>query len=591
MRRFKKIFAGAGVLLLFIGQSPAAPYFAPVTFAITTNTTYGQSVFVAGNIPQLGNWAPTNAIKMVPGNCTSSNCIWSITIGIPEGITYEYKYIKRDDCAACLSNNANVVWEPGANRTNHTPAGPTAPFKGKSVFYYSGWTNVWLYYSNNFTGWTNLPMSPVKPGRSGIERVWRADGIDRLGAANIQFGFFSVINGTNAYDNAGRPGVDYQTPLDAFVVQDGQIYNYWPAATISAPEVVTFSMTPANGLQARTIRVYLPRGFTNNVTKRYPVLYMNDGQNLFLGAGPNANSWNADTNATYLIRFGWMRELIIVGIDNTSDRTCEYNPCNLASCGPSNSLAPRYVDLIINQLKPYIDTTFSMTAGRTLTDADNTGIIGSSRGGLCAAWFGWEHSDVFHKVAGLSPSFWGCDTTRNNLANAPKRPLRIYIDSGTVGDFPTTDPVCSPCFDGELYTLTARDNLLNNGYVLNVDLDHWISYGDQHNEYYWSRRLPRCYQFLFPTTDEPNTILDAMGPLRITGFQYMNGKLTVTWPGFQRRVYAVLGSTNLDSNISNMNTLYTAPAEERPWNYLAAPPTNGFRFFRVQEQAVPYWPN
>jgi predicted alpha/beta superfamily hydrolase len=588
--RIKTLLAVGALLFLWRGLVGATPYYAPVTFAITTNTSYGQSVFVVGSISQLGNWAPTNAIKLVPSNCTSSNCLWSITIGLPEGVTYEYKFIKRDDCAMCLSNNANVVWEPGANRTGSTPAGPVAPFSGKSVFYYSGWTNVWLYYSNNLTGWTNLPMTPVKPGRGGGEQVWRADGVDRLGATNVQFGFFSVINGTNAYDNAGRPGVDYQTPLDACVVQDGQIYNYWPAATISAPWVETFSSTPTNGLQSRTVRVYLPRGFTNNVTKRYPVLYMNDGQNLFLGQG-NFGGWNADTNATHLIRFGKMRELIIVGIDNTSDRTCEYNPCNLTSCGASNSLAPRYVDYVINQLKPYIDTQYPTTAGRTLTDADNTGIVGSSRGGLCAAWFGWEHSDVFHKVGGLSPSFWGCDTTKNNLANAPKRPLRIYLDSGSVGDFPTTDPVCNSCYDGELYTLTARDNLINNGYLMNVDLDHWISYGDQHNEFYWNRRLPRCYQFLFPTTDEPNTVLDSVSPLRITGFQYTNNNFSFTWPSFQRRVYSVLGATNLSTSLSNWSTLYTAPAEARPWNYLTAPPTNGYRFFRVQQQTVPYWPN
>jgi hypothetical protein len=254
-------------------------------------------------------------------------------------------------------------------------------------------------------------------------------------------------------------------------------------------------------------------------------------------------------------------------------------------------MALRYADFVINQLKPFIDSTFTSTANRTLTDADNTGIVGSSRGGLCAVFLGWEHSDVFHKIGGLSPSFWGCDTTKSNLAIGPKHPVRIYLDSGSVGDFPSTDPVCNPCYDGELYTLTARDNLLKNGYVLNVDLAHSISFGDQHNEFYWNRRLPACYQFLFPIADEANTILDSAAPLRITGFQYTNSTFSLTWPGFQTRVYSVMGASNLDQNLSNWSTIFTTPAEARPWNYLAAPPTNGFRFFRVREQPASAWPN
>ncbi len=581
----QKLFATVIPLLLICVCVRATPYHVPVTFAITTNTTVGQSIFVIGSVAQLGNWQPTNAIKLVPSNCNSSNCLWSITLGLPEGIIYEYKFVKRDDCVTCLSNNANVVWEPGPNRTNSTPAGPAAPIIGKSIFYFSGWANPSIIYANSSGTFTSKVMTAFAPGRTAGEKIWHADGLNFPGQTNFTFTF---SDNSGHFDNPdGVAGRNYDTPLDAFVVQDGQIFNYWPAATIAAPWVETFSSTPTNGIQSRTVRVYLPRGFTNNVTKRYPVLYMNDGQNLFLGQG-NFGGWNADTNATYLIRYGKMRELIIVGIDNTSDRTCEYNPCNLNTCGASNSLAPRYIDYVINQLKPYIDTQYPTTAGRTLTNADNTGIVGSSRGGLCAAWFGWDRSDIFHKLGGLSPSFWGCDTTKNNLAVGPKHPVRIYLDSGTIGDFPITDPVCNPCFDGEAQTYAARDNLLNNGYILNVDLYHWISYGDQHNEFYWNRRLPVCYQFLFPTTDEPNTILETVSPLRITGFQLTNNNFTVTWPSFQARIYSLLGCSNLEDNISNWNTLYTAPSETRPWNTLTAPPTNGFRFFRVMETAAPY---
>lgn len=583
-----RTLCAVGLLLWFGGSAVAAPDCVPVTFAIVTNTSYGQSVFVIGNIPQLGNWVATAAVKLVPGDCNSSNCAWAVNLALPEGTSYQYKFVKRDDCATCLSNTANIIWEPDPNRTGSTPAGPAAPFAGKSVFYYSGWTNPSIVFSNWTTGWTSKVMTAFAPGRTAGEKIWRADGINAAGQPNLLFVF---SDNHNNFDNPdGVNGVNYSTPLDAFVVQDGQIFNYWPAAAISPPSVVTFYMTPTNGLLGRTNHVYLPRGFYNHLTKRYPVLYMNDGQNLFLGQG-NYGGWNADTNATYLTRFGRMRELIIVGIDNTSDRECEYDACPLTTCASNTSKAYGYADFVIHQLKPYIDSQYPVTAGRTLTNADNTGIAGSSRGGLCATFIGWEHSDVFHKIGGLSPSFWACNTTLNNLATEPKRPVRIYLDSGSVGDFPTTDPVCNPCYDGLRYTLTARDNLLNNGYVLNLDLYHWISYGDQHNETYWNRRLPVCYQFLFPTADEPNTILDTVSPLRITGFQMTSNKFTVTWPSFQCRSYSVLGCSHLDHNLTNWSTLYAAPAEARPWNYPTSPPANGFQFFRVMEQSVPGWPN
>src|ERR1700693_1223700 len=86
----------------------AAPAFAdavdvPVTFQTTTNTVFGQSVFVVGSIPQLGNWATTNSIKLVPNNCVGSVCTWSVVIGIPPGTAYSYRYLVRSDCAQCYS--------------------------------------------------------------------------------------------------------------------------------------------------------------------------------------------------------------------------------------------------------------------------------------------------------------------------------------------------------------------------------------------------------------------------------------------------------------------------------------------------------
>ena len=67
--------------------------------------------------------------------------------------------------------------------------------------------------------------------------------------------------------------------------------------------------------------------------------------------------------------------------------------------------------------------------------------------------------------------------------------------------------------------MTERDRLVSLGYVFNMDLDHTIGFGDAHNEDSWKRRSSRAFQFLFPTSDEPNTVLDGVAPMRITDFQ------------------------------------------------------------------------
>ena len=484
----------------------------PVTFQITTNTTAGTSVFVVGSIPQLYNWGVTNAVKLVPTNCIGSNCTWSVQIGIPPGVSYEYKFITRADCALCYRNPTNVNWEPGTNRIGSAPPGQPAPYTGKTVFYYSSWTNVSLLYSNPVVGFTNKAMSAVGPGRTNLfpgERIWRVDGINSAGDPNLRCSFYTVVAGTNVYDNAG--GVDYQTPLDAFVVQDGQVYNYWPPPSVSTNQVEKFTIMPTNGLVSRTVYVYLPRGYNENTTKRYPVLYMHDGQNLFLGMTNwiTGYSWNADTNANNLIRFGRMRETIIVGVSSDPDptsqrRLCEYSP-PLPPCTNmcSSPLGAQYASLLLDLVKPTVDTNY-----RTLTNADDTGVMGSSMGGLISTYLGWVYTNTFHKLGAMSSPY--CDCYPILAGDAARPQLRIYLDSGD------TNSLGNRCLvnDGLLSTVAERDILINKGYVFNLNLDHTIGLNQTHNELYWGLRLPRPFTFLFPTSDEPDTVLSG-GPRSI----------------------------------------------------------------------------
>ena len=525
----------------------------PVLFTNTTDTVFGQSVFVVGNIPELGNWNPTLATKLVATACNGNICDWAVTVGIPPGTSYEYKFIKRNDCDTCYGDANNVVWEPGSNRTGSTPGLPPPPCPGKTVFYFSGWSSASLLFSNTLTGsFEQRAMQPVTNG------VWRVDGINRAGEPNLTFVF---TDGQGNFDNPDfQPGRNYETPLDAFVVKDGQIYNYWPPSFVSTNRVETFFKTSTN-VQSRTIRVYLPRGYNENTGKRYPVLYMHDGANLFLGMGA-FGSWNADTNAANLIRFGKMRETIIVGVDQTSDRLSEYQPPDCLA-----GTADKYAAFLIQELKPQIDTSY-----RTLPEPENTGAMGSSMGGLVSTYLGWEFPGVFRKIGALSTAYWRCNVTLNNLVNPPPRPVRIYLDSGDTGDFTN---------DGIALTMQARDNLIRNGYVFNVNLDHVIGFGQNHNEYWWDRRSPRAFTFLFPTSDEPNSVLDTFAcPPVITAYTGTN----LTWTSYRARTYTVQGSTNVEfSSSMNWSNLVTTAPEPQPWGYPTAPVGGPFRFFRVRQ--------
>jgi predicted alpha/beta superfamily hydrolase len=557
-------------------NAPAGPAEVSVLFTNIVATGGSTNVFVVGSIPQLGNWDPTRAVKLSTNGNAFGAGVWGARIGIPEGTSYEYKFIRRATSPdSAYGNAANVTWEPGANRAGATAPGPPAPYNGKTVFYYSGWSSVSILYSNTINAqWTLKPMTDVGPGRGGTERLWRADDLNRAGETNLMFVF---TNNQGQWDNPdGIPGYNYQTPLDACVVQDGQVYNYWPPPVVSTNFIHTFSIAPTNGLAARTIRVYVPRGFAQNTMKRYPVLYMHDGQNLFSGMGA-FGSWWADTNANNLIRFGKMRETIIVGVDNTADRLREYTPPSCSPPGGGTALGGQYASFLIEQLKPYIDNTYSITAGRTLTDPENTGVLGSSMGGLISAYLGWERSATFRRIGCLSSSFQVCMPFPP--PPALKRPIRVYLDSGDQND-------------GLANTMIERDRLVSVGYVFNMDLDHTIGYGDAHNEAAWNRRLPRALMFLFPTSDEPNTVLDAVAPMHITALQAAGPSNIVTWTSYLKRTYTVQGSTNETfSSSMNWSNLFTTTPEPRFWNYPSVAVPDQFRFIRVRQNTVPDWPN
>ncbi len=150
----------------------------------------------------------------------------------------------------------------------------------------------------------------------------------------------------------------------------------------------------------RNLTVYLPPGYNDEANKdvRYPVLYLQDGQNLFdESASYNGIEWKADETAQRLITEGKIAPVIIVGIWNTPARTAEYTPKALSAPGTNNE-SDAYANLVVNTIKPLIDSVY-----RTKPDAPSNTIGGAGMGGLAALGVVQQKPDVFGNVALLTP--------------------------------------------------------------------------------------------------------------------------------------------------------------------------------------------
>lgn len=231
----------------------------------------------------------------------------------------------------------------------------------------------------------------------------------------------------------------------------------------------------------RDIIVWLPPSYDSLKNKRYPVLYMNDGQNIIDPATSAFGiDWQIDESADSLIKIGSINELIIVGIYNTSKRSFEYSHSDLGNA---------YMKFIVTELKSYIDLTY-----RTLPDKNNTAICGSSLGGLISFMLLWEYNSFFSKAACFSPALkidhLDYLAPIENYSGL-KKDIKLYIDNGGKG----VDKKLQPGIDQMLVALSEL------GYEMNKEI-LWIKDEEaDHSESAWAKRVPAMLKFLFPASD------------------------------------------------------------------------------------------
>lgn len=206
---------------------------------------------------------------------------------------------------------------------------------------------------------------------------------------------------------------------------------------------------------------------------------MHDGQNLF---DPSTSftgvDWHLDEAADSLINAGAIKEIIIVGIYNTADRTEEYS---------NTKLGQSYMNFVVNTVRPFIQQKFRVLKGR-----ENTAVGGSSMGGLISLMLAWNYPDVFSGAACLSPAFH-IETidyvSKIQSYEGEKKPLKIYVDIGTR----EIDSVLAP---GAIEMVNVLKQKISSP---EKNLEYYLAAGAGHNEAAWAERNWRYLEFLFGT--------------------------------------------------------------------------------------------
>ena len=234
--------------------------------------------------------------------------------------------------------------------------------------------------------------------------------------------------------------------------------------------------------RTRRVWIYLPPSY-NSSTKKYPVLYMHDGQNVFDDATSFSGEWGVDEAIDTL--GSKTRECIVVGIDNGGDkRLNEYCPYDfslngIAANNKSNvGEGGKYVDFLVKTLKPFIDKKY-----RTLKDSKNTFTAGSSMGGLISMYAVLKYPNVFGGAGVFSPAFWVGPKIFDDInAKGKKVNARIYFYAGDE-EGETMVPMTLRAFN-EMHKVSRSK------------MCEVIRAGGKHNEPRWRIEFPLFYEWL-----------------------------------------------------------------------------------------------
>ena len=265
------------------------------------------------------------------------------------------------------------------------------------------------------------------------------------------------------------------------VASPGALADARPSTAGAGVRVLTPAMAMPGLDRSRTIRVYLPPSYAGS-RRRYPVLYMHDAQNLFDDATSFVGEWGVDEAMDELARTRGL-EVIVVGIDHGQDkRINELSPWPNERFGAAEG--KQYMQFVVGTVKPFIDKRFRTRPGRA-----DTGIMGSSLGGLSSQYAIYQYPKVFGKAGIFSPAYWfSSEVYTFTAARHLHSGTRLYLVAGDKeGDEPVA--VVDNVKKMEVQLRAAGDKKLS--------LFVAIRPGAEHNETFWKSEFPKAMIYLF----------------------------------------------------------------------------------------------
>lgn len=242
----------------------------------------------------------------------------------------------------------------------------------------------------------------------------------------------------------------------------------------------------------RTIRVYLPENYFNS-SEYYPVIYAQDGQNLFFDPN-NKMKWDLDKNIEKLTKEDKIKDVIVVGIDHMGvQRITEYTPFPFSSYGGGKGKL--YGEFLVKEVKPFIEANF-----RVKTNREDVAVMGSSLGGLISLYIGMWYPEQFGIIGSVSPSYWwGLD---KNLAEASNnieslKTQKIYIDMGYREQSTMFKEKNGRGISNVIYTTKEMFLLLQKNGMDYPNLLYIEDLAGEHNELIWKERITNFLIFAF----------------------------------------------------------------------------------------------
>ncbi len=352
-----------------------------------------------------------------------------------------------------------------------------------------------------------ITLTSIPPKTPPGSNIFIAGNINSWDPGNAAYQLTDNLNGTYSITLNPSPGtLEFKFTRGSWATVEGtetggfrpnRTYSYSGSAssvelTIAGWEDISGNHTATDNVQVldenyyipqldrtRRIWIYLPPDY-NTTSKHYPVLYMQDGQNLFDVFYSFAGEWKIDESMNTLFNEGDYGA-IVVGIDNGGgERFDEYSPWYSTTYHEGGD-GEAYVSFLINTLKPHIDSTF-----RTLPGRDYTAIGGSSLGGLISMYAASEYPDVFGKAGIFSPAFQVTDSCfLQVMSKTFDEDIRVYF---VAGHNESEDMIPD--------ILNMQQLLLKQG----VDQSN-IKVVDEadgaHSEWFWAREYPDAYKWLF----------------------------------------------------------------------------------------------